>query len=678
MWPAGAVKPSCVKRTNQMLGRCAGRRSSLYDGKIFTGHHSRMSHTGFASTPTRAPRRAPVKARASLFITIRNLWPYIWPDDRPDLRRRIYVALVLLILAKLVTIAVPYSFKWATDALVGKHDPGTDWLPLALAGPVALTLGYGLMRMLMALLTQLRDALFASVAMHAVRRLAFDVFVHLHDLSLRYHLERKTGGLTRILERGRTAIETIVRMIMLTGVPTVVEFLLIIAVFVVQFDWRYAAAVSLMILVYMVFTTLATNWRIAIRQSMNESDQDANTKAIDSLLNFETVKYFGAERREAARYDGAMARYERMSVHTYTSLAVLNAGQAVIFSAGLAAVMAMSISGIRSGRNTIGDFVLINAMMIQLYQPLNFMGLLYREVKQAIIDIESMFAILGQHPEVRDHADARPLVVTEGRVSFEDVHFHYDPERAILKGVSFEVPPGRTVAIVGPSGAGKSTLSRLLFRFYEASKGRITIDGQDITAVTQVSLRDAIGMVPQDTVLFNDTMGYNIRYGRWDAKEAEIAEAAELAQIDDFIETVPGGYGAQVGERGLKLSGGEKQRVAIARTILKAPAVLVLDEATSALDTFTEREIQDALERISRGRTTLVIAHRLSTVVNADEILVLDNGLIVERGTHDALLDRDGVYAAMWNQQREVAEAQEVLKRAGEADTGVPRVRVEV
>ena len=636
-----------------------------------------MTQSSLVSTRAPAGKRARVEAQASLFVTIRHLWPYIWPTDRRDLRIRVYVALALLIAAKLVTIAVPYSFKWATDALINKHDRGVDLLPVMLAGPVALTLLYGFLRVAMALLTQLRDALFASVAMNAVRKLAFDVFVHLHDLSLRYHLERKTGGLTRILERGRNAIETIVRMIMLTGVPTAVEFVLIIAVFLLQFDWRYAFAVTLMIVAYLVFTTVATNWRIAIRQSMNESDQDANTKAIDSLLNFETVKYFGAEAREASRYDRAMARYEKMSTRTYTSLAVLNAGQAVIFSAGLAAVMAMSISGIRSGRNTVGDFVLINAMMIQLYQPLNFMGLLYREVKQAVIDIESMFNILDQSPEVRDRPNARPLVVTEGHLRFENVHFRYDPNREILRGVSFEVPPGKTVAIVGPSGAGKSTISRLLFRFYEAYSGRITIDGQDITAVTQESLRHAIGMVPQDTVLFNDSLGYNIRYGRWDASEEDVLEAARLAQIDRFIDSVPEGYGAQVGERGLKLSGGEKQRVAIARTILKAPAILVLDEATSALDTFTEREIQDALESVSRGRTTVVIAHRLSTVVGADEILVLDKGIIVERGTHEGLLAQSGVYAAMWNQQREVAEAEEILHRNEDGGKRVPRIKIE-
>ena len=504
--------------------------------------------------------------------------------------------------------------------------------------------------------------------MNAVRRLAMEVFVHMHELSLRFHLERKTGGLTRVLERGRNAIETLVRMTMLTGVPTIVEFVLIVGVFLFSFDWRYVVAVTLMIGAYLWFTTVATNWRIELRRSMNESDTDANTKAIDSLLNYETVKYFGAERRESQRYEKAMARYERTSIKSYTSLALLNTGQGLIFAAGLTAVMILCVSGIRNGTNTIGDFVLINAMMIQLYQPLNFMGMLYREVKQAVIDIEAMFQILGQQAEIEDAPGAKPLAITAGTVRFEDVHFSYDPKRPILRGVSFEVPAGHTLAIVGPSGAGKSTISRLLFRFYQPQRGRILIDGQDIAHVTQASLRGALGMVPQDTVLFNDTIGYNIRYGRWDATEEEMHEAARLAQIDRFIRLIPDGYDAQVGERGLKLSGGEKQRVAIARTILKGPPILVLDEATSALDSYTEREIQDALERVSKGRTTLVIAHRLSTVVNADQILVIDKGIVVENGTHDELLALGGVYAGMWNRQREVDAANEALARAAAAE----------
>jgi ATP-binding cassette subfamily B protein len=587
---------------------------------------------------------------------------------------RIYASLALMLAAKIVTIAVPYSFKWATDAMSG---PAQASLSSVIAGPLALTLLYGGLRIVMALLTQIRDAIFADVAMHAVRRLARDVFSHLHSLSLRFHLERKTGGLTRILERGRNSIETIVRTTMLTAVPTVVEFVLILAVLLYQFDWHYAAVVSVMILAYMGFTASATNWRIAIRRAMNESDTDANTKAIDSLLNFETVKYFTAEEREKARYDKSIARYERMSVKTYTSLAWLNAGQAVIFTLGLTAAMAMSIAGIKSGANTVGDFVLINAMMIQLYQPLNYMGVVYRDIRQSAIDIEMMFAILGQNPEIEDRAGAKPLAVTSGRLLFENVSFHYDPRRAILKDVSFEVSAGKTVAVVGPSGAGKSTLSRLIFRFYEPSSGRITIDGQDIAMVTQTSLRAAIGMVPQDTVLFNDTIAYNIRYGRSDASDAEVREAARLARIDHFIEQIPGGYEAQVGERGLKLSGGEKQRVAIARTILKAPPILVLDEATSALDSFTEGEIQDALDLVAKGRTTLVIAHRLSTIVNADEIIVLDHGKIAERGAHVSLLAQNGLYAALWKRQNEVRQAEETLRRAAIEEGGRLSIKIE-
>ena len=612
-----------------------------------------------------AGRRPP--AEATLSGTVRQLWPYIWPTDRADLKLRVVLAVLFMVAAKLATIAIPYAYKWATDALAGDSAASKIPLPAVLSGVVALTVAYGLLRILMALFTQGRDALFAAVAMNAVRRLAIEVFVHLHQLSLRFHLERKTGGLTRILERGRNAIETIIRTSMLVAVPTIVEFALILAVFLVSFDWRYVLAASLMIIAYMVFTTLATNWRIAIRRSMNESDTDANTKAIDSLLNFETVKYFSAEKREAARYDKSMARYERLSVRTYVSLAILNAGQAVIFTIGLVAVIVMCVAGIRHGRNTVGDFVLINLMMLQLYQPLNFMGMVYRDIKQAIVDIELMFDILQQNPEIQDRPGAAPLVVSRGAVRFENVEFSYDPSRKILRGVSFDVAAGKTIAIVGPSGAGKSTISRLLFRFYEPSAGRITIDGQDIAGVTQTSLRESIGMVPQDTVLFNDSVLYNIRYGRDGATDEEVTKAAVDAQIDSFIRSLPQGYGAQVGERGLKLSGGEKQRVAIARTILKGPPILVLDEATSALDSFTEREIQSALERVSKGRTTLIIAHRLSTVVHADEILVLDKGVIVERGTHEELLVRRGVYAALWSRQREVDAAQETLRRAGVA-----------
>jgi ATP-binding cassette subfamily B protein len=459
--------------------------------------------------------------------------------------------------------------------------------------------------------------------------------------------------------------------VILQLIPTIVEVVMITGVLLYEFDWRYVVVIVITVALYMWYTYLATEWRIGIRRKMNESDSDANTKAIDSLLNYETVKYFSAERRETERYDRSMARYEQSSVEAYVSLAVLNAGQAAIFTLGLTVTMALCALGIRAGTHTIGDFVMINAMMIQLYQPLNFMGMVYREIKQAVIDIEQMFTLLGRDPEIKDKPGAEPLAVKSGTIRFEDVRFAYEPERPILKGISFEVPAGRTIAIVGPSGAGKSTISRLLFRFYEVTGGRIVIDGQDIRDVTQASLRNAIGMVPQDTVLFNDTVRYNIRYGRWDASDAEVEQAAALAQIDAFIRSTPKGYDTEVGERGLKLSGGEKQRVAIARTILKGPPILLLDEATSALDSHTEKEIQDALDRVSMNRTTLVIAHRLSTIIGADEILVLDQGIIVERGTHHQLLLHGGLYASMWNRQREAEAAREKLALVGEDDDRV-------
>jgi len=600
----------------------------------------------------------------SLLAIMRGLWPFIWPTDRPDLQRRVGVSMLLLLAAKLATMAVPFTFKWATDALTGEGTAPvapSSWLLWVFAAPVAMTIAYGGTRILMALLTQARDGIFAKVAMNAVRRLAFRTFEHMHQLSLRFHLERKTGGLTRVLERGRNAIETIVRMVIMQLVPTIIELVFIVVVLLYQFDWRYVVVVLGVVALYMAYTYKATEWRINIRRRMNDSDTEANVKAVDSLLNYETVKYFVAEEREARRYDRSMERYETASVQAYVSLAVLNAGQAAIFTVGLAAVMVMCAYGIKQGTNTVGDFVMINAMMIQLYQPLNFMGMVYREIKQAVIDIEKMFVILAREPEIKDKPSAKPLDIKRGAIRFENVSFAYDPEREILKGISFEVPAGHRVAVVGPSGAGKSTISRLLFRFYEVSGGRISIDGQDIRDVTQKSLRSAIGMVPQDTVLFNDTIRYNIRYGRWEATDAEVEEAARLAQIDDFIRLSPKGYDTEVGERGLKLSGGEKQRVAIARTILKAPPILLLDEATSALDSHTEMEIQDALERVSENRTTLVIAHRLSTIIGADEIIVLDRGVIVERGSHHQLLAKGGLYASMWNRQREAAQAREKL-----------------
>src|SRR6478736_3098790 len=612
--------------------------------------------------------------QATLIGTLLHLWPYIWPGDRADLKMRVMWSVLLLLLAKLATLSVPFTFKWAIDALNGTPSAPVEpsnWTLWLIASPLLMTASYGAVRVLMAILTQWRDGIFAGVAMHAVRKLAYITFVHMHELSLRFHLERKTGGLTRVLERGRSGIEVIVRMVILQLIPTIVEVTLLTVVLLWQFDWRYVAAVLITVIVFMYYTYVATEWRIEIRRKMNDSDTEANTKAIDSLLNYETVKYFGAEERESARYDRSMERFEKASVKTYTSLAILNAGQAIIFTAGLTATMLMCVSGIRNGTHTIGDFVMINAMMIQLYQPLNFMGMVYREIKQAIIDIEKMFDVLSRNPEVKDIRGAMPLIVTSGNLRFEDVRFSYEPDRPILKGLSFEVPAGKTVAIVGPSGAGKSTISRLMFRLYDVSSGRILIDGQDIRNVTQSSLRASIGMVPQDTVLFNDTIRYNIRYGRWDASDAEVEQAAQLAQIDDFIRMSPKGYETQVGERGLKLSGGEKQRVAIARTVLKGPPILVLDEATSALDSHTETEIQDALERVSRNRTSVVIAHRLSTIVAADEIIVLDQGRIAERGTHAGLLASGGLYASMWNRQREAEEAREKLAQIDD-ENGAP------
>jgi len=610
------------------------------------------------------PSAKAVSGHDSLWRITLSLWPYIWPSDRHDLKARVAWSVVLLVIAKVATMAVPFTFKWATDALAGQGAADSGWLAWVLAAPVAMTLAYGGTRILMAGITQLRDGLFAKVAMHAVRRLAVMTFEHMHQLSLRFHLERKTGGLTRVLERGRNGIETIVRLIIMQIAPTGLELALIVGVLLWQFDWRYVAIIVATVALYMIFTFYATEWRISIRKAMNESDTEANVKAVDSLLNYETVKYFNAEQRELSRYDSSMARYETASVTAYTSLAVLNAGQAIIFTAGLTATMVLCAYGIAAGTKTVGDFVMINAMMIQLYQPLNLMGTIYREIKQAVTDIEMMFSILGRAPEIADVPGAKPLQVTAAAIRFENVVFSYDPERPILKGISFDVPAGRTVAVVGPSGAGKSTLSRLLYRFYDVTSGRISIDGEDISQVTQASLRAQIGMVPQDTVLFNDTIRYNIRYGRWNATDADVEEAARLAQIDSFIRLSPQGYETEVGERGLKLSGGEKQRVAIARTILKAPPILLLDEATSALDSHTEKEIQDALERVSENRTTLVIAHRLSTIIGADEIIVLEAGRIVERGTHVQLLARNGLYASMWNRQREADEAREKLALA--------------
>ena len=609
---------------------------------------------------------------ASVLATIANLWTYMWPDDRPDLRLRVVLAIAALLLSKVATTLIPFAYKGIIDSLDGSAPNGA--VILGLAVPIVLVIAYVVGNIVDAGFQQLRDVLFASVGQNAVRKLALRTFHHLHRLSLRFHLARRTGGLSRVIERGTKGIETIVRFTMLNILPTIVEFVITAVIFVWMFGFSYLGVLVVTIWAYLYFTVKASNWRIAIRRDMNESDTDANGKAIDSLLNFETVKYFANEKMEADRYDASMAGYERSAIRIWTSLGFLNFGQALIFYGGFLVIAIMAINGVLAGRLTLGDFVLLNTFLMQIYRPLNFIGFVYRELRQGLTDIEEMFKLLDQNPEIEDKPTAKPLVITGPVIRFDNVTFSYDPDRAILKGVSFEVPAGKTVAIVGPTGAGKSTISRLLYRFYDVTGGAITIDGQDLRDVTQESLRSAIGMVPQDTVLFNDTIGYNIEYGRPGASAEEVRAAAAMAQVGPFIETLPKAYDTPVGERGLKLSGGEKQRVAIARTILKAPSILILDEATSALDTKTERDIQSALDVVSQNRTTVVIAHRLSTVVNADEILVLREGVVAERGNHLDLLAKEGLYAQMWNRQREATEAEEkLLQTANDPDGFVKR-----
>ncbi|PLW77380.1 ABCB family ABC transporter ATP-binding protein/permease [Cohaesibacter celericrescens] len=609
-----------------------------------------------------------VDAEASAFGTLRNLWPYIWPTNRSDLKTRVAVAMIAMVFGKAVNVLTPYLFKWSTDSLTQPNAADGVGMIAWLSIPIMLVAAYGVGRILNVGFDQMRDALFARVGQYAVRNLSNETFRHMHNLSLRFHLQRRTGGLSRIIERGTKGIESVVRHTILNAFPTLLQFIFMAIVIAYEFDFVYLLVVVVMVVVFVVFSAKVSSWRIDIRRKMNESDNDAHSKAVDSLLNFETVKYFGNEEREATRFDKSMAVYEKNAIRTWVSLAWLNFGQITVFSIGMAVCMALSARAVIDGTQTVGDFVLINALLMQLFIPLNFFGFMHREIKQGLVDLEAMFELMRQPAEVIDKTDAAPLAVSGGAVRFDNVSFHYDADRPILKGVSFEVPAGKTVAIVGPSGAGKSTISRLLFRFYDVTDGSITIDGQDLRDVQQQSLRHNIGMVPQDTVLFNDTLLYNIGYGRPDAEQSEIVEAARLAQVSDFIASLPAGFQTEVGERGLKLSGGEKQRVAIARTILKAPPILVLDEATSALDSHTEQEIQTALDEVSQNRTTVVIAHRLSTVIGADEIIVLEAGKIRERGRHADLLEQGGLYASMWDRQREASEAQERLRQAMQGD----------
>ena len=593
---------------------------------------------------------------------MRTLLPYLWPKRGTseiwvEMRLRVFVALVLLVGAKLANVTVPVLYKQAVDVLTGQN--GTT---LILAVPIGLLVAYGLVRILTVAFSELRDAIFAKVAQRSIRTVALRTFQHLHRLALRFHLERKTGGLSRAIERGTKGIEFLLSFMLFNVIPTLVEILMVCGILWYLYNVWFALVTFVTIFGYIVFTMTVTEWRIKYRRAMNRTDEEANTKAVDSLLNYETVKYFGNEDHEARRFDNALERYEQAAVLSRTTLSALNVGQGAIIAIGLTLVMYMAGRGVINKTMTVGDFVLVNTYMIQLYLPLNFLGFVYREIKQSLTDMERMFGLLDINEEVNDAPGAKALVVDKGEIRFDKVNFAYDERRRILHKLSFVAAPGSTVAIVGPTGSGKSTISRLLFRFYDATDGTISIDGQPITAVTQASLRAAIGIVPQDTVLFNDTIYYNIAYGRTDATKDEVEEAARLAQIHDFIEKLPDGYESMVGERGLKLSGGEKQRVAIARTILKDPRILLFDEATSALDTHTEKDIQASLRQVSTNRTTLIIAHRLSTVVEADEILVLDHGRVVERGTHAKLLAEDGAYAAMWRRQQEAQEAGEPIE----------------
>jgi len=596
---------------------------------------------------------------AADWTTIRTLLPYLWPTGETRLRLRVVLAMAFLVAAKGVNVGVPLLYKRAVDALTAKPDLVVPHPVIAV--PLGILLAYGLARILAGSFGELRDIVFVKVAQRAIRSVGLGVFRHLHRLGLRFHLDRQTGGVSRAIERGTKGMEFLLQFMLFNIMPTFLEIGLVTAVLWRLYDGTFALITAGTILAYIGFTLGVTEWRTKYRRAMNEIDSEASTKAIDSLLNFETVKYFGNEEHEARRYDKALARYEGAATKSKVTLSMLNIGQGGVIAIGLTLVMIQAARGVAAGTMTLGDFVLVNTYLVQLYMPLNFLGFVYREIKQSLTDMESMFRLLRENAEIEDAAHAVALDIKGGEVRFDAVHFGYDTDREILGGVGFTVPAGRTVAIVGPSGAGKSTISRLLFRFYDVNAGAISIDGQDIRDVSQASLRAAIGIVPQDTVLFNDSVRYNIAYGRPGASQDEIEQAARLASIHDFVVSLPQGYETRVGERGLKLSGGEKQRVAIARTILKAPRILIFDEATSALDTHTEKEIQVSLREVSRDRTTLIVAHRLSTVVDADEILVLDKGRIVERGRHAELLVQDGRYAEMWRKQQDVAALEEKL-----------------
>ncbi len=598
--------------------------------------------------------QADIAKRQGGWNTIKRVLPYLWPEGETWVKRRVVLALMALVAAKVFSLITPFFYKAAVDSLAGEV---RDDARLLAYGAVGLTIAYGIARLSNVGFGELRDAVFVRVGQRALRKLALETFTHIHALSMRYHITRKTGGLSRVIERGVKGVDFLLRFTLFSIGPLFLELIIVTVIFAMLFNLWYAAVVVVTITIYVTYTFKITEWRVKIRKEMNTQDTDANQKAVDSLLNFETVKYFGAEGREAERYDRAMGRYETAAVKTGQSLSALNFGQALIISIGLVIVMVMAARGVMAKTLTVGDFVMVNAYMMQITLPLGFLGTVYREIRQSLIDMGDMFALLGQPAEITDRPGAKPLKVSGGAVTLTNVVFAYEPARTILKDVSITVPAGKSVAVVGPTGSGKSTIGRLLFRFYDVTDGSVSIDGQDVRDVTQASLHAAIGVVPQDTVLFNDMVEYNILYGNPDAPREALIAAAKAAKIHDFIMSLPEGYQTKVGERGLKLSGGEKQRVGIARTLLKNPPILILDEATSALDTQTERDIQDSLKAMGQGRTVITVAHRLSTIADADMIVVLEAGEIVERGTHEQLLVNDGRYAAMWNRQSSEEEA---------------------